>query len=433
MASTSDEEEGAARSAFHGDDHAAEVGLLQKESAWAPRPALNHRSWWISWHSTALWTLLLGMCLAGGYLLAVLRVSRSKAGAVTLAMDIQRCDEMLGKKDWRRKRHVGHAVCSDWSAFIKYPDPNEEATQQALISSMNLTSGDYRFLVFGDWGRDGFCCQRDVAQQMEQFARLAAPVSCLINVGDNFYPVGIQHHRAEQVQTSWTDVYLTQKHPTLAALPWISVLGNHDWYGDPSAVLKMHDEYTQWYMPARWYSRTVGLGSDGKQGEAFFAFLDTSVIFYSVDEEDMTKMKLDESDIDKQLSWLDHELSTSRADWKIVVGHHPVTTSGSHAYEEAAQIARLREKLHPLLVRHKVAAYFCGHDHDMQHLTLDGVHYYVSGAGSQVRPIGSLPGDGAIFGVGMQGFLMAQLSKARLHVRFVSFRGSFLYEHVLTK
>ena len=47
--------------------------------------------------------------------------------------------------------------------------------------------------------------------------------------------------------------------------------------------------------------------------------------------------------------------------------------------------------LEPVLARHGVAAYFCGHEHNLQHLTVPGraTHYIVSGGGSQVSPAGS--------------------------------------------
>ena len=48
----------------------------------------------------------------------------------------------------------------------------------------------------------------------------------------------------------------------------------------------------------------------------------------------------------------------------------------------------------PILARHGVAAYLCGHEHNLQHLTVPGqvTHYVVSGGGSQVSPAGSEAG-----------------------------------------
>ena len=38
-----------------------------------------------------------------------------------------------------------------------------------------------------------------------------------------------------------------------------------------------------------------------------------------------------------------------------------------------------------MLVKYEVAAYFSGHDHDMQHLNDSGVQYFLSGAGHLVE------------------------------------------------
>jgi tartrate-resistant acid phosphatase type 5 len=67
---------------------------------------------------------------------------------------------------------------------------------------------------------------------------------------------------------------------------------------------------------------------------------------------------------------------TSRAHTYTVwsVGHHGPT-----------HILDLVEKLNPMLLKYKVAVYFSGHDHDMQHLNDSGVQYFLSGAGHLVE------------------------------------------------
>ena len=54
------------------------------------------------------------------------------------------------------------------------------------------------------------------------------------------------------------------------------------------------------------------------------------------------------------------------------VGHHGPTNI-------------LVDKLNPMLLKYKVAAYFSGHDHDMQHINDSGVQYLLSGAGHLVE------------------------------------------------
>ena len=58
---------------------------------------------------------------------------------------------------------------------------------------------------------------------------------------------------------------------------------------------------------------------------------------------------------------------TSTADWIIVIGHHPVYSSGSHGSEGSTQT--VYDHIRSEMVKHKVALYVCGHDHMMEHLT----------------------------------------------------------------
>ena len=57
----------------------------------------------------------------------------------------------------------------------------------------------------------------------------------------------------------------------------------------------------------------------------------------------------------------------STADWIIVIGHHPVYSSGSHGSEGSTQT--MYDHIRSEMVKHKVALYVCGHDHMMEHLT----------------------------------------------------------------
>ena len=58
---------------------------------------------------------------------------------------------------------------------------------------------------------------------------------------------------------------------------------------------------------------------------------------------------------------------------------HAVWSVGHHGPTDV-----LVQKLNPMLLKYKVAAYFSGHDHDMQHLNDSGVQYFLSGAGHLV-------------------------------------------------
>lgn len=61
------------------------------------------------------------------------------------------------------------------------------------------------FLVIGDWGRDGWCCQRDVAKELSNAAD-KLNTDAIVNVGDNFYPDGLKSASDAQLKSSFHDV-----------------------------------------------------------------------------------------------------------------------------------------------------------------------------------------------------------------------------------
>jgi len=87
---------------------------------------------------------------------------------------------------------------------------------------------------------------------------------------------------------------------------------------------------------------------------------------------------LSQADPDAQLAWLDTAFSSARAecDWVFAIGHHPIYSAGDHGDHPG-----LLAKFLPLFQKHSVASYIAGHDHDLQHIQMQGFNYVVSGAG----------------------------------------------------
>lgn len=86
-----------------------------------------------------------------------------------------------------------------------------------------------------------------------------------------------------------------------------------------------------------------------------------------------------------QQSWqenlleLETQLARSTAQWKLVIGHHPVRRNN-----RPNNNMDLLPTLEPMLEKYGVQAYFCGHEHNLQYLHQQdsSVHYVVSGGGS---------------------------------------------------
>ena len=123
--------------------------------------------------------------------------------------------------------------------------------------------------------------------------------------------------------------------------------------------------------------------------------------------------------------------SLSTADWKIVQGHFPIhsCTTGEHG-----DTRKLITQLQPLLEEGKADMYFSGHDHILQHIALNKVHYHGSGAGG-MKHDGVNKKYKGLEGVatGAYGFMLHEGNKTAVTTTFVLSGGSKPYTYTLTK
>ena len=85
-----------------------------------------------------------------------------------------------------------------------------------------------------------------------------------------------------------------------------------------------------------------------------------------------------------QWEWLDDTLAASTSQWRIVALHHPLYSSGRHGSTIAA-----RERLEPILARHRVDLVLAGHDHHYERThPQNGITYVVSGGGCKTTAVG---------------------------------------------
>jgi tartrate-resistant acid phosphatase type 5 len=226
----------------------------------------------------------------------------------------------------------------------------------------------------------------------------------IVSVGDNFYPRGVE----SADDKLWTTVFQEVYNAPALKCPWYSVLGNHDRDGNPEAQIAFQQVDPRWHMPSRYYSHIELLASGA--GVEFF-FLDTTLLAKEAEAPEIDQ---------DQLDWLDGALSASKANWRVVAGHHPVFSGGHHG-DTPALVARLK----PILDRHKVQVFLNGHDHDMQHIAIDGVQYLTAGSGSKTRPTDRT--DGTLFAESKLGFLKAKFAADMLDVDFVGTDGEIVY------
>jgi tartrate-resistant acid phosphatase type 5 len=286
--------------------------------------------------------------------------------------------------------------------------PSAQNTASASTPSPN----GLKFLIFGDWGRNGEPDQTEVATQMARAAQ-DLPAQFIVSVGDNFYENGVADVNDPQWQSSFENVYAA---PALQ-VPWQVILGNHDYRGVCQAQLDYGKTHPRWNMPARYFQQTHPL-ADGVTADFFY--LDTSPMLAEYQHDPRMGPQIRAQDVPAQLAWFKDALASSQAQWKIVIGHHPILSGGFH--EDTAELVR---DILPLLHEHKVQVYFNGHDHDLQHLVQGGLNLFCSGAGSQVRFSFNTPYTK--FSRTTPGFMSISLTADALDARMIDHHGRQIY------
>jgi tartrate-resistant acid phosphatase type 5 len=287
-----------------------------------------------------------------------------------------------------------------------------------ILSCVNdtLNPQPLRFYVMGDWGRMGSPNQLMVASQMNDWTTNENP-KFIVATGDNFYEVGVTDTNDPHWQGSFEKVY---NGANLISKPWYVALGNHDYAGNPDAEIAYHNLSPRWNMPSRFYSFVETLGDGGR---IRFIFADTSPFEKSYYQAADLKDKISVQDTTRQKKWLDSLTSLNDVDWKIVVGHHHFYTGGLRKND----VNSVRSSLEPVFVKNRVDIYFGGHEHDLQHLKAADkpTHYFISGAGSDIRPTGMIPES--LFAISTQGFMSVSVRKKTIEVNVVSYEGIILY------
>ena len=210
------------------------------------------------------------------------------------------------------------------------------------------TSGTLRWLALADSG-SGDSNQRAVGAQMAAVHR-QRPVDLVVLGGDNIYPSGDMALIEATFRRPYAELLA-------AGVPFHAVLGNHDIRtanGNPQVA------YPPFGMAGRFYSL--------RRGPVEFVMLDTNV----------------NADWQRQLAWLRTVLARSSAPWKVVVGHHPIYSSGLYGNDPG-----LQAKLGALMQKHGVQLYINGHEHNYERsVPIDGITYLVvGGGGASLRPV----------------------------------------------
>jgi acid phosphatase type 7 len=202
-----------------------------------------------------------------------------------------------------------------------------------------------RLLAFGDSG-GGSNDQYALRDQMH-----TVPHDLMIHTGDVAYDSGTIQAFEDNVFGVYADL--------LRSIPLFPAAGNHEY--DTMQGAPFREVFA---LPGdsgeKWYSFDWG--------RVHFAALDTEASYAT------------------QAAWLDRDLASTKAPWKIVYLHRPPYSSGMHGSDTG-----LRAALAPILERHRVQLVLAGHDHNYERMTMQqGVlHVVTGGGGVGTRSVGT--------------------------------------------
>lgn len=282
--------------------------------------------------------------------------------------------------------------------------------------SVNELSGNVKLMIGNDLGRNGYYEQKPIADLMGKVAEAVGP-DAFLALGDTHHYLGIRSVNDPLWMTNYELIY---SHPELQ-VEWFPILGNHEYRGNTQAVIDYSGTSRRWTMPSRYYTRIFD--NDGTRVKV--VFIDTTPIIdkYHANTDDYPDA--DRQDVDAQLQWLDNELSRDdKEDWTIVAGHHPVY---AQTPKQSSEREDMQKKVDPILRKHKVDMYVCGHIHNFQHIRKNGIDYVVNTSGSLSRPDVTAT-DGTVFCSGIPGFSILSATPTSLTLSMIDNSGNIIHQ-----
>ena len=263
------------------------------------------------------------------------------------------------------------------------------------------------FLSVGDWGSaslGGYHLRNAAGTADAMKAYIAngrggadASVEFVLNTGDNFYYCGIQNTSDPQITEDYTELFGGM------GVPWYHSLGNHDYGFSPEAQLELNETIPEWIMDDRYYHRRIvlpgGGGGDDNDNDndirVNIIVLDTNPCVRDYRGTDRRKWdpcgteypdcspiaepcrfheNILSQNCDTQLSWAKGVFANiPDGEWVFVVGHHKATEINVADFQST------------ILDNPRVHLYLNGHNHNLEHYSVNGqAKYMTTGAGGMV-------------------------------------------------
>jgi acid phosphatase len=267
----------------------------------------------------------------------------------------------------------------------------------AVRREVSAVEDEVRLAVMGDWGARSRA-QADVIAAIDRTAAEVGGLHGGLLLGDNVYSRGVSSPDDDLLRIVFEEPFDT---PWLARVPWVAVLGNHDYEGDPEAQIAYSARSRgRWVMPAHHF-RHDWAGADGDVLLTVLA-LDTNRQYGAWAE---------------QVAWLEAELERlAGAPWPVVaIGHHPIASHARVPLRVEEQVDLLVATLFRL--KPAVDLYCAGHSHCLELIEGHGPAQAILGAGGkELYPVDE--GPGTRFAASTFGFGLLRAGRGTLTLEF---------------
>lgn len=289
----------------------------------------------------------------------------------------------------------------------------------AQIADYSVFEDKFNFYLANDLGRNGYYDQKPIAELMGVMAEEIGP-EFVVAAGDVHHFEGVRSVNDPLWMTNFELIYA---HPELM-IDWFPILGNHEYRGNTQAVLDYTQVSRRWTMPDRYYTRAFE--DDGITLR--IVCVDTPPMMDKYRNDSLTYPDACRQDLAQQLAWIDSVLTTAKEDWVIVVGHHPIY---AETPKDDSERHDMQTRLDPILRKHNVDMYLCGHIHNFQHIRRPGIDidYIVNSSASLSRKV--KPTEGTVFCNPEPGFSIVSADKKGLTLRMIDKKGNVL--HTVTR
>jgi glucose/arabinose dehydrogenase len=276
------------------------------------------------------------------------------------------------------------------------------ATHTPLAASAETPSQEItsiRFAVIGDFGLAG-----DPEAEVAALVKSWEP-DFILTVGDNNYPDGAPETIDENIGQYYQEYIFPYKGsygPGSDINRFFPTLGNHDW---TTHQAQAYFDYFE--LPGN---------------ERYYDFVWGPVHFFAIDSDSREPDGVGRSSI--QAQWLQAQLASSTAPWKIVYMHHPPYASTS-----SEPVDWIRWPFQDWGADIVIA----GHDHFYERLEVDGFPYIINGlGGGPIYAFGdTYPGSQVRYNAD-QGALFVEADKNRVSFSFQTRTGELIDSFLLS-